>query len=94
MFELHKCIHSMENKIEFTKGETVRLNSGGPLMTISNVLSNNQLECIWFNDEEDICIHSFDAELVFPDNDEEWIEVGDDEAEEWEEEEIREEVEA
>ncbi len=84
----------MENKIEFTKGETVRLNSGGPLMTISNVLSNNQLECIWFNDDDDVNIHSFDAELVFPDNEEEWIEVSDDELEEWEEEEISEEVEA
>lgn len=84
----------MENKIEFTKGETVRLNSGGPLMTISNVLSNNQLECIWFNDDEDVCIHAFDSELVFPDDDQEWIEVDDDEEEAWDEEEFREEVEA
>jgi uncharacterized protein YodC (DUF2158 family) len=84
----------MENKIEFTKGETVRLNSGGPLMTISNMLSNNLLECIWFDSDDDVCIHSFDAELVFPDNDEEWIEESDDEAEEWEEEEINEEAEA
>jgi uncharacterized protein YodC (DUF2158 family) len=94
MFDLHKSNQIMENKIEFTKGETVRLNSGGPLMTISNVLSNNQLECIWFNDDDDVNIHSFDAELVFPDNEEEWIEVSDDELEEWEEEEISEEVEA
>lgn len=76
----------MENKIEFTKGETVRLNSGGPLMTVSNVLSNNQLECMWFNDDDDVCIHSFDAELVFPDEDEEWIEVSDEDLEDWEEE--------
>jgi uncharacterized protein YodC (DUF2158 family) len=72
----------MENKIEFTKGETIRLNSGGPLMTISNVLSNNQLECIWFNDEDAICIHSFDAELVFPDNDDEWYELDDEDIDE------------
>jgi uncharacterized protein YodC (DUF2158 family) len=82
----------MENKIEFTKGETVRLNSGGPLMTISNVLSNNQLECIWFNDDEDVCIHTFDAEIVFPDEDEEWIEVSDEDLEDWEEETEDEEV--
>jgi uncharacterized protein YodC (DUF2158 family) len=76
----------MENKIEFTKGETVRLNSGGPLMTVSNVLSNNQLECIWFNDDDEVCIHSFDAELVYPDEDEEWIEVSDEDLEDWDEE--------
>lgn len=85
----------MENKIEFTKGETVRLNSGGPLMTVSNVLSNNQLECIWFNDDDEVCIHSFDAELVFPDEEEEWIEVSDEDLEDWEEEvEEKEEIEA
>ena len=80
----------MENKTEFTKGETVRLNSGGPLMTISNVLSNSQLECSWFNEEDDVCIHSFDVELVFTDNDEEWYELDE---EEIEEEMVKEEVE-
>jgi uncharacterized protein YodC (DUF2158 family) len=90
---MHKSIYSMENKNEFSKGETVRLNSGGPLMTISNVLSNNQLECIWFNNEDEVCVHSFDMELVFPDDDAEWIEVGDDEVEAWEAAEINEEAE-
>ena len=75
----------MEGKLVLIKGETVRLNSGGPLMTISNELSNNQLECVWFNDNDDVCIHTFDAELVFPDTEEEWVEVEDDD-EEWEEE--------
>ena len=60
----------MENKIEFSKGDTVRVNSGGPLMTVSNVLSNNQLECIWFNDDDDA----------------EWIELDDEDLEEVEEE--------
>lgn len=77
----------MENKIEFTKGETVRLNSGGPLMTISNHLSNNQFECIWFTEEGEVNIHTFDAELIFPDDEEEWIEVGEEDLEDWEEEE-------
>jgi len=77
----------MENNIEFTKGETVRLNSGGPLMTVSNVLSNNQIECVWFNDEDEVCIHSFDTEIIFPDNDEDWIEVDEDDQKDWEEEE-------
>jgi uncharacterized protein YodC (DUF2158 family) len=76
----------MENKIEFTKGETVRLNSGGPLITLSNVLSNNQLGCIWFNKDDEVSINSFDAELVFPGEDEEWIEVTDEDLEDWEEE--------
>ncbi len=68
----------MENTIIFSKGDTVRLNSGGPLMTISNILSNNHLECIWFNDEDDVCIHTFDSEIVFQDEEtDEWIEVGD-----------------
>jgi uncharacterized protein YodC (DUF2158 family) len=77
----------MENKIEFSKGDTVRVNSGGPLMTISNVLSNNQLECIWFNDDDDVNIHTFDMEVVFHDDDAEWIELDDEDLEELEEEE-------
>jgi uncharacterized protein YodC (DUF2158 family) len=67
----------MESTTNFSKGETVRLNSGGPLMTISNILSNSQLECIWFNDDDDICIHTFDTDIVFQDEQDEWIEVGD-----------------
>lgn len=82
----------MENKIEITKGETVRLNSGGPLMTVSNILSNNQFECIWFNADDEVCIHTFDVELIFPDEDEDWVELDeedfdDEELENWDEEE-------
>jgi uncharacterized protein YodC (DUF2158 family) len=67
----------MENKIEFEVGETVRLKSGGPLLTVSKLLENEQVECVWFNDLDDVCTHVFDVALLFPDDDEDWFEVED-----------------
>jgi uncharacterized protein YodC (DUF2158 family) len=67
----------MENKIEFEVGDTVRLNSGGPLLTISKILENEQVTCVWFNDMDDVCTHDFDAELLFSDDEDEWYEVDD-----------------
>jgi hypothetical protein len=29
---------------------------------------------VWFNDIDDMCIHTFDAELVFQDTEEDWEE--------------------
>lgn len=85
----------MENKIKFEVGETVRLNSGGPLLTVSKLLENEQVECVWFNDLDDVCTHIFDAALLFPDDDEEWFEVEDyeegDDDEEFEDEDLEEE---
>lgn len=34
---------------EFKKGDTVRLKSGGPTMTISNPAASGGCMCYWFN---------------------------------------------
>ncbi|WP_407194400.1 YodC family protein [Bradyrhizobium sp. STM 3566] len=34
---------------EFKKGDTVKLKSGGPVMTISNANSSGGCTCYWFN---------------------------------------------
>jgi len=87
----------MENKIEFEVGETVRLKSGGPLLTVSKLLENEQVACVWFNSLDDVCVHEFDAALLFPDDDEDWFEVEDyeegDEDEDFEDEDLEEEEE-
>lgn len=86
----------MENKIEFEVGETVRLNSGGPLLTVSKLLEKVQVECVWFNKLGDVCFHVFDVALLFPDDDDEdWFEVedfeeGDDDDDEFEDEDLEE----
>ena len=33
-------------------GDTVRLKSGGPLMTVSSLLESNEIMCTWFNGDE------------------------------------------
>lgn len=61
----------MENKIEFEVGDTVRLNSGGPLLTVSKILENEQVTCVWFNDLDDVCTHDFEEEDEDDDEEEE-----------------------
>lgn len=34
---------------EFKKGDTVKLKSGGPVMTISERSSSGSFQCYWFN---------------------------------------------
>ena len=38
---------------KFKNGDTVRLKSGGPLMTISNYNDKGHLYCLWFSKDED-----------------------------------------
>jgi len=33
---------------EFKIGDTVTLKSGGPIMTVEEILSNNHVRCQWF----------------------------------------------
>jgi uncharacterized protein YodC (DUF2158 family) len=74
----------MENKLNV--GDTVRLLSGGPLMTINEVnIENNTADCIWFNMDENLCSATFKNSVIELDDDfdfeddEDWNEVFDDE---------------
>lgn len=71
----------MENKLNI--GDTVRLLSGGPLMTINEVnIENNTSECIWFNIDENLCTATFKNVVIELDDD--FLDFDDEE--EWEEE--------
>jgi len=35
-------------KKEFKLGQVVRLNSGGPKMTVQRLCDNDRVECVWF----------------------------------------------
>lgn len=56
----------MTDKIEWNIGDIVRLRSGGPLMTISRIITtlrieNIEVECIWFDDNK-----LYKEKFVFP----------------------------
>ena len=77
---------------EFEIGDTVRLISGGPLMTVNEYNDEKDLvDCIWFNMDEILCTGTFKGEVVMIDVDDfdfddfEFDEE-EDEDEEWEEE--------
>lgn len=36
----------------FQAGDTVQLKSGGPRMTVSEILDNGRVYCEWFKDDE------------------------------------------
>ncbi|MFZ4799043.1 MAG: DUF2158 domain-containing protein [Bacteroidia bacterium] len=58
----------MEN--EFEIGETVRLISGGPLMTVNEYNEEKDLvDCIWFNIDENICTATFKGAVLILDDD-------------------------
>ena len=58
----------MEN--EFEIGDTVRLISGGPLMTVNEYnKEKNWVDCIWFNAEDNKCESTFKADIVMHDDD-------------------------
>lgn len=57
----------------FNIGDTVRLKSGGPLMTVvnNNVISSNQLvECSWFDDNDKLIKDTFNYLTLIEDDDE------------------------
>jgi|DEB19_MinimDraft_2_1074335.scaffolds.fasta_scaffold193577_1 uncharacterized protein YodC (DUF2158 family) len=76
---------------EFSVGDTVRLISGGPLMTVNEYNDEKDLvDCIWFNMDEILCTGTFKGAVVMIDVDDfdfddfDFDEEEDDE--EWEEE--------
>jgi len=81
---------------EFEIGDTVRLISGGPLMTVNEYNEEKDLvDCIWFNIDENVCTSTFKGAVVMPDDDDFDIddfdfddedEDDDDDDEEWDEE--------
>lgn len=51
----------------FSAGDTVRLNSGGPLMTVESV-DDNRCKCTWFDDKNKLQTASFAAPLLGKDD--------------------------
>ena len=61
----------MENLFEI--GDTVRLFSGGPLMTVNFYdAATGAVECIWFNALDDKAESTFKAEVLMHDEDSEF----------------------
>jgi uncharacterized protein YodC (DUF2158 family) len=55
---------------EFEVGDTVRLLSGGPLMTVNEYNQEKELvECIWFNIDENFCTATFKGAVIMNDDD-------------------------
>lgn len=76
---------------EFEIGDTVRLISGGPLMTVNEFNEEKDLvDCIWFNIDENVCTSTFKGAVVMHDDDDfdmdDFDFEDDDDDEEWEEE--------
>jgi len=75
---------------EFEIGDTVRLISGGPLMTVNEYNDEKDLvDCIWFNLDEILCSGPFKGAVVMIDVDDfdfDDFDFGDEDDEEWEEE--------
>lgn len=59
---------------DFTTGDTVRLKTGGPIMTLGTVIpshtTNNQVECCWFMGEQKLSNWFFlgQLEVVSPED--------------------------
>jgi uncharacterized protein YodC (DUF2158 family) len=54
----------------FEIGDTVRLISGGPLMTVSKYTeASKEVTCIWFNALDDKCESTFDQNVLIFDFD-------------------------
>ncbi len=59
----------------FEIGDTVRLISGGPLMTVNNYKETlNEVECVWFNALDDKAESTFKADVLMHDVDTEFDE--------------------
>lgn len=64
----------------FEIGDTVRLISGGPLMTVSKYTeASKEVTCIWFNALDDKCESIFDQNVLIFDFDDDIDEDFDDE---------------
>ncbi len=56
----------MKKKNRFNPGMTVKLNSGGPLMTVTGqVNKNGYIKCIWFTKDHNICQYLFHESALF-----------------------------
>jgi uncharacterized protein YodC (DUF2158 family) len=55
--------------MEIKKGDTVRLKSGGPLMTVEDATYSDSVRCIWFDDKKQRQREEFDAETLKLDSD-------------------------
>lgn len=57
----------MNNK--FKPGDCVRLNSGGPLMTVVNFYNSETVNCQWFDDKDQLqSKHIIESALSLEDN--------------------------
>ena len=53
------------NTIQYKIGDTVILKSGGPIMTIVDIdINTNQVECCWFNEQNDRQIEEFPIDTI------------------------------
>ncbi len=48
---------------QFKKGQTVRLKSGGPLMTIDSI-NGEEATCEWFDSKQEIQIRTFNLHVL------------------------------
>jgi uncharacterized protein YodC (DUF2158 family) len=46
-------------------GDTVRLRSGSPVMTIGSI-TGDAAHCIWFSREETVCSETFGLDVLWP----------------------------
>jgi uncharacterized protein YodC (DUF2158 family) len=58
--------------MDFKAGDTVRLKSGGPLMTVSSV-NDQEVCCEWFNDKHQPQLRCFGPALLKKDDDQPMI---------------------
>jgi uncharacterized protein YodC (DUF2158 family) len=53
---------------EFKPGDTVRLKSGGPLMTVKVKQSSDELYCEWFDDKKNLQGRAFAVSSLVADD--------------------------
>ncbi len=53
--------------MQFNPGDTVRLKSGGPVMTVSKLI-NNFVHCTWFDEKHKLQSGSFTPEQLVADD--------------------------
>ncbi len=54
--------------MEFKAGDTVRLKSGGPLMTVEGAVASGHLRCQWFDEKKVLCHGSFAPAMLVADD--------------------------